>query len=169
MLDIAISGNAEVEATGGSVAIGAEAMASGGDLEITVSDSAAVTATSDNGVAIGSTKPGNAADDYTATNTISITSPNVTLKAAKPIATATKTTLASGTAYTVITDNGTQPVELPYGAIVDIDGVKATPATPATLATPALPAAAATPAPASGTSAATPLVPAPPRCLPLLR
>lgn len=135
-LSIDISDDAEVKVSGGSVGIGVDEMVSGATVDIAVSDNAKVeaTATSENGVAIGSTKFGDEAD-YTTETTIEITSPNMTLSATKPIAASAEGTV---TAEGGITINGTTlpedvgtvtiPVDKVDEVAVDANGTVSLPA-----------------------------------------
>ena len=124
---IEISGDAKVTATARKMAIGMTDMGASSEMDIAIKDTATVEATATGtgveygaAIAIG-TEKGEYADKYGAapaagSTTIAITSPNVTMNADKPLAAATETTLAGGTAYTVKTDKGTMTVTVPDGA-----------------------------------------------------
>ena len=124
---IEISGNAEVSAKASKMAIGMLDMGVNSKMDIAIKDTATVEATATGAgveegavIAIG-TEKGEYADKYNAaptanTTSIAITSPNVTMNADKPLAAATETTLAGGTAFTVKTDEGTLTVTVPDGA-----------------------------------------------------
>lgn len=123
---IEISGSAKVTATGNQVGIGMSDMGSNSQMNIVISDTAAVTATATGEaasygaeIAIG-TKVGVSSDllalpPAANSTAIAITSPNVTVSAAQPIAAATETALAAGTTYTV----GDETITLTNGGTVD--------------------------------------------------